>query len=192
MSQSPQHSHDPAFRHCPRCGDVLHVRNLKSGEPDRLCCGGCEFVFYLDPKLAAGVIATHEGRILLLRRAIEPRYGTWVFPGGFVDRGEHPEDAAVREAKEEAGIEVRLEGLLGVYSHPPGSPVILVVYHGIVASGEPAALDESLEVGLFLPDALPWPELAFATTRLALADYLEGRGVAAPEGEIPSPRRLRL
>jgi mutator protein MutT len=186
------HSHDLGFRHCPRCGDALQARRLKAGEPDRLCCGGCEFVFYLDPKVAAGIIVTHQGRIVLLRRAIEPRYGAWVFPGGFVDRGEHPEEAAVREAEEEAGVGVTLEGLLGIYSHPPGSPVILVVYHGLVISGEPEALDESLEVGLFPPEALPWPELAFDTTRLALADYLAARGLAPPAGEVPSPRRLRL
>ena len=191
MSHSP-HSHDPGFRHCPRCGDVLHARSLKAGEPDRLCCGGCEFVFYLDPKLAAGVIVAHQGKLVLLRRAIEPRYGKWVFPGGFVDRGEHPEEAAVREAAEEAGVGVKLEGLLGIYSHPPGNPVVVAVYQGIVTSGEPAALDECLEVGLFSPDALPWPELAFATTRLALADYLEARGLTAPDGEVPSPRRRRL
>jgi ADP-ribose pyrophosphatase YjhB (NUDIX family) len=153
---------------------------VKAGEPDRLCCEGCEFVFYLDPKLAAGVVAELNGRVLLLRRAIEPAYGAWVFPGGFVDRGEHPEQAAVREAREESGVEVRLDGMLGIYSHPPGSPVILVVYHGTVVSGEPQALDESLEVELFHPVELPWEKLAFSTTRLACADYLRRLGLTPP------------
>jgi ADP-ribose pyrophosphatase YjhB (NUDIX family) len=179
------HSHTPAFRFCPRCGHGLIHRCIKQGEPDRLCCDGCEFVFYLDPKLAAGVLVSQAERIVLLRRGIEPAYGSWVFPGGFVDRGEHPEQAAVREAREEAGIEVRLEGILGIYSHPPGSPVVLVVYHGTVAGGEPAALDESLEVGLFHPQELPWPELAFATTRLAVADYVRRLGVEPPVEHLP-------
>jgi ADP-ribose pyrophosphatase YjhB (NUDIX family) len=174
------HSHDPGYRFCPRCGNPLAHRCIKTGEPDRLCCEGCEFVFYLDPKLAAGVIATVGEEILLLRRAIEPAYGTWVFPGGFVDRGEHPEEAAVREAREEAGVEVRLDGILGIYSHPPGSTVVLVVYHGAVTAGEPAALDESLEFGLFPPRAVPWSELAFATTRLAFADYVRRVGLEPP------------
>lgn len=183
------HSHDPGYRYCPRCGHALTSRCVKSGEPDRLCCAGCGFVFYLDPKLAAGVVTECDGGILLLRRSIEPACGAWVFPGGFVDRGEHPEEAAVREAAEEAGVEVRLEGFLGIYSHPHGSPVVLVVYHGVVTGGEPAALDESLEVGLFSPAALPWEELAFTTTRQAMADFARLRGVEPPPGHVPAPSR---
>jgi len=174
------HGLAPGYRFCPRCAHPLVARCLKAGEPDRLCCDGCDFVFYIDPKVAAGVIATLEGRLLLLRRAIEPAYGAWVFPGGFVDRGEHPEQAAVREAREEAGIEIRLDGILGIYSHPPGSPVILIVYRGEVTGGAPQALDESLEAALFEPGALPWPELAFSTTRLALADWVRTRGLEPP------------
>jgi ADP-ribose pyrophosphatase YjhB (NUDIX family) len=163
---------------------------VKEGEPDRLCCTCCGFVFYLDPKLAAGiVVTTSEQRIVLLRRAIEPAYGAWVFPGGFVDRGEHPEAAAVREAREEAGVEVRLEGLVGIYSHPPGSATVLVVYHGRVCRGEPAALDEALEVGLFEAAQLPWSGLAFSTTYLAMADYVRRHAGVEP----PSlPPRLQL
>ena len=178
---SSQHSHDPGYRFCPRCAHPLTARCIKAGEPDRLCCDGCDFVFYLDPKLAAGVVAELHGRVLLLRRAIEPAYGAWVFPGGFVDRGEHPEQAAVREAFEESGVEVRLDGQLGIYSHPVGSPVVLVVYHGVVTGGEPQALDESLEVELFHPAELPWEKLAFATTRLACADYVRRLGLEPPQ-----------
>ena len=174
------HAHDPGYWFCPRCGHPLTGRCIKEGEPDRLCCDGCDFVFYLDPKLAAGAIVTLNDRIVLLRRAIEPAYGAWVFPGGFVDRGEHPEGAACREAYEEAGVEIRVDGILGIYNDPPGSPTVLVVYHGAVVRGEPAALDESLEVGLFHPSDLPWAELAFTTTRLALTDYVRRIGVSPP------------
>jgi len=168
---------DHGYRFCPRCGSILEARCVKAGEQDRLCCAGCEFVFYLDPKLAAGVVVTVEDRVVLLRRAIEPALGAWVFPGGFVDRGEHPEEAAVREAWEEAGIRVALDGILGIYSHPPGSPVILIVYHGRILEGSPEALDESLEVGFFAAEAMPWDDLAFQTTRMALRDFVE-RSVA--------------
>ena len=161
---------DPQY--CPHCTGQLGARALKPGEPDRLVCGRCEFVYYLDPKVAAGVVAVHERKIVLLRRAIEPAYGKWVFPGGFVDRGEHPETAAVREAREEANVEVALKGLLGVYNAPAGSAVIVVVYRGLVIGGEPLALDESLEVGCFTRDTIPWDELAFPTTRLALQDFI--------------------
>lgn len=179
------HGHDLGYRFCPRCAHPLTSRCVKAGEPDRLCCDGCEFVFYVDPKLAAGIVTSYNGHVLLLRRAIEPAYGAWVFPGGFVDRGEHPEQAAVREAREEADVDVRIDGFLGIYSHPPGSPVVLVVYRGTVVGGEPAALDESLELGLFSPAELPWPELAFATTRLAIADYLRHLGLTPPAEHLP-------
>lgn len=147
-------------------------RTIKAGEPERHVCEECRFVHYLDPKVAAGVIVPHEGRVVLLRRAIEPEYGKWVFPGGFVDRGEHPREAAAREAREEAGIEVAVADLLGVYHEPPGSPVVLIVYHARIVAGEPIAADEALDFGLFAPDAIPWPELAFPTTRAALRDYV--------------------
>jgi 8-oxo-dGTP diphosphatase len=160
------------YRFCPSCGNGLESRQLKVGEPDRLVCSGCEYVFYLDPKLAAGVVLTYQGGVVLLRRAIEPRYGMWVFPGGYVDRGEHPEQAAVREAREEAGIEVALRGLLGVYNDPPGSPVVLVVYRGELRSGTPTAADEALEIGFFSLEGIPWSDLAFPTTRAALSDYV--------------------
>jgi ADP-ribose pyrophosphatase YjhB (NUDIX family) len=165
------------YRFCPQCGAGLALRSLKTGEPDRLVCGDCTFVFYLDPKVAAGVIVPYEGKVILLKRGIEPRLGSWVFPGGFVDRGEHPEQAAIREAREEAGIEVALRGLIGVYHEPPGSPIVLVVYHGEWRSGTPSADDESLEVGLFSPAEIPWPELGFPTTRAALRDYVAGLGL---------------
>lgn len=171
---------DPIYRFCPRCGGNLTARCVKVGEPDRLCCEACEFIFYLDPKTAAGVVATLNGEVLLLQRAIEPAYGAWVFPGGFVDRGEHPAVAAVREAREEAGVEVRVEGLLGVYSHPEGSPVVVVVYHGTVIGGEPQALDESLDFQLFAPERIPWEKLAFSTTRLALSDFARKHGIEPP------------
>jgi 8-oxo-dGTP diphosphatase len=96
----------------------------------------------------------------------------WVFPGGFVDRGEHPEQAAIREAREEAGIDVALQGLVGVYHEPPGSLVVLVVYRAELIAGEAQAADESLEAAWFQPETLPWSELAFPTTRAALSDFL--------------------
>ena len=114
----PHHDDSPGYRFCPRCGMSLESRLLKAGEPERLVCIGCEFVFYLDPKVAVGtIIENDQGDILLVRRAIEPGYGKWVFPGGYVDRGEEVQAAAVREALEESGLSVRLERLIDVYSY---------------------------------------------------------------------------
>jgi hypothetical protein len=88
---------DFGYRFCPRCGGALAWKVLKESEPQRLVCQACAFVFYLDPKVAACTICMVDGGIVLLRRTIEPRIGTWVFPGGFVDRGEAVSAAAIRE-----------------------------------------------------------------------------------------------
>jgi 8-oxo-dGTP diphosphatase len=161
----------PDYRFCPACGGSLETRRLKPGDPDRLVCATCGFIFYMDPKVAVGtIIGTEDGRLVLVRRAIEPGYGLWVFPGGYVDRGEEVEAAALREAKEESGLDVRLEGLINVYSYP-GAPLVVVVYAASVVSGELCGDDECLEAGLFLPDDIPWKELAFRSTGDALRDY---------------------
>ena len=140
----------PAYRFCPRCGNPLESRVLKVGEPPRLVCRACAFVFFLDPKIATGVVFAHNGGILLVQRAIEPSYGKWVFPGGYVDRGETLEAAALREVQEESGLLVRLTRLLGVYSFP-GNAVIVVAYAGNVTGGSLKLDDESLAVRSFPP-----------------------------------------
>jgi len=160
-----------AYRYCPRCAGGLERRTLKDGEPERLVCDKCGFIFYLDPKVAAGTICLVDGGLVLLRRAIEPQLGKWVFPGGFVDRGESVPEAAVRETVEEANLRVSLTGILDVYSFQ-GHEVVVVVYAADVVGGTLEARDESLEARAFAPEAIPWDELAFASTHLALRDYL--------------------
>lgn len=171
-----QHPHDDShgYRFCPRCGGALEARLLKQGEPERLVCTACGFVFYLDPKVAVGtIIRTQDDRLVLLRRGIEPGYGKWVFPGGYVDRGEPLLDAAIREAREESGLEVRLDGLVNIYSYSGRTPVI-VVYAATAVGGSLALDDESLESAEVVPGDIPWTELAFRSTHEALRDYLAG------------------
>jgi ADP-ribose pyrophosphatase YjhB (NUDIX family) len=162
------------YSFCPRCGGPLDRRALKTSEPERLVCRSCRFVFFLDPKVAVGTIIHLDGRLVLLKRGIEPAYGKWVFPGGFVDRGERVEDAAIRETREESHLDVRITGLLNIYSYPD-HPVIIIVYTAEVVGGVPAAGDETLEAGLFEPSAIPWAELAFPSTTQALREYLAKR-----------------
>jgi ADP-ribose pyrophosphatase YjhB (NUDIX family) len=160
---------DYAF--CPKCGGSLCRRSIKSSEPDRLVCLACEFVFFLDPKVAVGTIIPYNGGVVLVKRAIEPAYGKWVFPGGFVDRGERVEEAAIREAREESCLEVQVSRLLNVYSYAD-HPVIIIVYVAEITGGQAVAGDETLEVGIFQPADIPWDDLAFPSTSKALLDYL--------------------
>jgi 8-oxo-dGTP diphosphatase len=173
---SPLHFDDGTTRyhHCPRCGSVLTERLLVAREPPRLVCEACRFVFYLDPKVAVGTILRSDAGILLLRRSIEPGYGKWVFPGGYVDRGETLEAAARREALEEVNVEIRITRLVNVYSYA-GRPVVVIVYAAEVAGGTPRAGEEALEVRTFAPAGIPWDDLAFPSTRDALRDFLDER-----------------
>ena len=167
-----QHGHGDGYRFCPVCGGSLESRLLKQGDPRRLVCVACGYVFYLDPKLAVGtVIRDEQGRIALVRRAIEPGYGKWVFPGGYVDRGEEVQRAAVREAREETGLDVRIDGLIDIYSYAGRTPVI-VVYAATMIGGCLGCDDEGLEAKFFEPDAIPWEELAFRSTSEALKEFL--------------------
>jgi ADP-ribose pyrophosphatase YjhB (NUDIX family) len=170
------HPHDEShgYRFCPRCGHSLERRLLKAGEPPRLVCPSCAFVFYLDPKIAVGtIIRTGAGRLVLVRRAIEPGYGKWVFPGGYVDRGEPLTSAAIREAREECGLDVRLDGLVNLYSYPGRAPVI-VVYAATALGGRLSADDECLDAKEVVETSIPWDDLAFKSTREGLRDYLAG------------------
>jgi 8-oxo-dGTP diphosphatase len=180
------HFHDdtPPYKFCPVCGSALEPRVLKITEPKRLVCtnASCGFVFYLDPKIAVGtIIKMASGKIVLVKRAIEPGYGKWVFPGGYVDRGEEITLAAVREAREEAGLAVRLDHLVNIYSYAGRAPVI-IVYAATMLSGELAVDDEGLEAREFDLDEIPWDDLAFRSTREALRDYIAGVNTASVHG----------
>jgi len=156
--------------YCPVCGNALDLTAGPNGLP---LCQHCGYVRYSNPKVGAGVVAERDGRILLIRRNHEPMMGKWSFPSGFVDGGEVVEEAAAREAREEAGVEVRIDSLLGVYS-TAGDPVVFVAYAATVTSGEPTPGDEAYEVGLFAPDALP--ELAFPHDQRIVAAWRERTG----------------
>ena len=159
------------YRFCPACGGALEPRSLKAGDPERLVCGRCGFVFYLDPKVAVGtIIEMTDGGIVLVRRAIEPGYGLWVFPGGYVDRGEEVQAAAVREAREESGLDIRIDRLVNVYSYPGNAPVI-IVYAATAIGGDLCTDEECLEARVFRPGDIPWEQLAFRSTSEALRDW---------------------
>ncbi len=165
-------NHNKHYRFCPRCGGDLFSKLLKKGEPERLVCSECEFIFFLDPKVAACVIIEIQNKIVLLKRSIPPQRGKWVIPGGFVDQGEPVPVAAVRETWEEVRLKVEIDTLVGVYSYPQ-RPVVVIVYAATKIGGELQAADEALEVGLFAPENIPWDAIAFSSTRDALRDYFK-------------------
>ncbi len=151
-------------RFCPRCGQAADVEF-----PRRIVCSHCGSVAYYNPKPAAGAIPVDdEGAVILLRRGFDPGRGLWTFPGGFVDLGESVEDAARRETEEELGMAIELGPTVGVYSRA-NDRVVLIVYRAR-ALGPPRTTEEAVEVRSFTLDELPWDELAFWSTELALRD----------------------
>lgn len=163
-----------AYRFCQRCGGTLTVRLVKTGDPERPVCDACGHIVYIDPKVAVGTIIKNErDAIALVRRAIEPGYGRWVFPGGYVDRGEELMAAAVREAREESNLEIQVDGLINIYSYS-GQTAIIIVYAATLVSGEIRADDESLDAAWYGTANLPWDEFAFRSTHEAFRDYLSG------------------
>ena len=175
MTQQPSApGEDPQY--CPHCAAPLVLRPLPTEDRPRLVCDRGH-ILYVNPKVIVGVIPERRGRILLMRRAIEPRYGAWTFPGGFMEIDETAEECAAREAQEEVGIQVSIGKLVGVYSRPaPHTPgIVSIVYRGRITGGEVKPGREALETRWFRPEDIPWDELAYETTRWALRDWLKGR-----------------
>jgi 8-oxo-dGTP diphosphatase len=151
---------------CPRCASAI-----SKDAPRSLRCPACGFIMFFNPKpVAAAIPRDPNGSIVLLRRGFDPSAGLWTFPGGFVDLGESVADAAVRETREEIGVDATLDGLVGVYSRATDR-VMLVVYAATIADA-PQTTDEAPEVRAFAPADLPWDEMAFWSTTTALKDAL--------------------
>ena len=159
-------SHILELDYCPRCGHALEDRDA-FGRMRRFC-PACDWIVFLDHKVAAGVLVECEGKVLLVRRRMRPREGTWSFPAGFVEFDEDPAEAAVRECREETGLEVELTGLLDVIAgreHEHGASIV-IVYRARLVGGEPRAADDVDRVAFFAPDELP--PLAFRATQVTL------------------------
>lgn len=155
---------------CPACGNRLETRYVEEEERERPVCTACGRIHYRNPVVVAGLLPVVDGRIWMLRRAIEPRYGFWTFPAGYMELGETVEEAALRETREELNLDVELDRLLGVYSFGHISTVH-IIFSGRALT-EPSPGTEALEIGRFGPGEIPWDELAFATTRQALSDWV--------------------
>ena len=151
------------------------VKRVPTGDNrERLVCPDCEYVAYENPKVVVGVLATWEDKLLMCRRAIEPRRGHWTLPAGFMEMGETPEEGAAREAWEEARAQLEIVDLLAVYSLRHISQLQLF-YRARLSSPDVSAGPESEEVGLFPFDRLPDTELAFPSVHWAIQHFQEVR-----------------
>jgi ADP-ribose pyrophosphatase YjhB (NUDIX family) len=137
---------------------------------ERLVCAECGFIQYVNPKIVVGSVVLHDGKVLMCRRAINPRKGFWTLPAGYLEERESVEAGAAREAHEEACATIAIDGLLAVYSLTHLSQVQLM-FRAHMASPEFAAGPESLEVALFGWDEIPWSEVAFPSVKWALDHY---------------------
>jgi len=177
----------------PGVPDFIH--QIPDGDTrERSVCRDCGYVSYENPKVVVGSVVAHRDRVLLCRRAIEPRRGYWTLPAGYLEMGESIEEGAMREAFEEAEAQITLDGILAVYSISRIGQV-QVIFRARFAedSAEPryAAGEESLDVGLFAWDTIPWAEIAFPSVRWALNAWhtLGDRPLGAPGGNPPDDAR---
>ena len=156
----------PEIAYCPLCGALLITRMVT--DKKRRACPACDYIHFTDPKVGVGVLVVEEGKVLLVRRTMNPERGKWSIPAGFLDRGENPKETAVREAFEETGLQVAIDGLVDVYYNPPsqGGASIFILYYARLLGGEMQAGDDADAVGFFGLDELP--DLAFASTRDAI------------------------
>ena len=159
------------LNYCPCCGHALE--NREAFGRVRRFCPACDTIVFREHKIAAGVLVEHEGKVLLVRRRMNPRQGMWTLPAGFVDFDEDPAEAAVRECREETGLEVEITGLLSVASgreHEGGADIV-IVYCARLVGGEQRPADDVDRVAFFAVDQLP--PLAFHATRVAIDEWLD-------------------
>jgi ADP-ribose pyrophosphatase YjhB (NUDIX family) len=162
------------MKHCASCG-ALVTRKIPNGDNrDRWVCDSCETVHYQNPRIVVGCVPERDGRILLCRRAIEPRYGYWTVPAGFMELGETLREGAARETLEEACAEVRIGHLFASVDVVAAGQLHLFFTAELLGGYDVG--DESLEVALFREEEVPWEEIAFLSGTYALRKYFEDRG----------------
>jgi len=163
------------LNYCSRCGSPLAFGPLPDEMRHRLACPACGFIAYVNPRLVVSTLpVTDDGGLVLIRRGIEPGYGRWAQPGGFLEIDETAHEGAIRETLEETGLLVEPTEVVGVYTRPQAA-IVVVAWEARVVGGKPRISDESLEVTAFAASQIPWPKLAFQTTIWALRDWVRLR-----------------
>jgi ADP-ribose pyrophosphatase YjhB (NUDIX family) len=180
---------------CNQCGSRVSFRTPPGDHLPRFVCDACQTVHYQNPRVVVGCVPEYEGRILVCKRAIEPRLGYWTVPAGFMENGETLQQGAARECHEEALAHVEIGSLLSVVT-VLGASQIHVFFRAKLHEPEFGPGTESLEVKLVTEDEIPWADIAFPSTRFTLERYLEDRRAGrqehhfttfAPRSTTPKP-----
>ncbi|MGR3914632.1 MAG: NUDIX hydrolase [Gammaproteobacteria bacterium] len=163
------------MKYCNQCGENVSLLMPEGDTRDRHVCDVCGQIHYQNPKVVCGCIAVWGERILLCKRAIEPRMGLWTLPAGFMENGETVQHGAARETMEEACAEIAAQQLFGIYNLPHANQIYVMFRAELTGEDRFAAGDESLEARLFTEAQIPWDEIAFRVIRRTLERYLAER-----------------
>jgi len=159
------------IKFCNYCGSEVEYKIPASDDHKRAICTKCKAIHYQNPKIITGVIVEHRGQILLAKRAIEPRYGTWTIPAGFMELDETVQVGAARECFEETQAKLKNMQLFGIYNTTVNSQVY-TIFHAQLDGNHFKATTESLDVQLFNPEDIPWDNIAFPCVESALKRYV--------------------
>ena len=162
------------MKFCSNCGAPVALKVPLGDSLPRYVCGGCNTIHYQNPRMVVGCIVEWEDRILLCRRGIEPRYGLWTVPAGYMENGETTVEGAVRETLEEANARVEIGPLYALYNIPHISQVY-ILFRARLLDPDIRAGAETLEARLFAEREIPWDGIAFATIRNTLTHYYRDR-----------------
>jgi ADP-ribose pyrophosphatase YjhB (NUDIX family) len=161
-----------SLNYCSRCGAPLRFGPIEGEERDRLACRECGFIAYVNPRLVVSTLpVTDAGELVLLRRGIEPGYGSWAQPGGFLEIDETVREGAIRETLEETGLLIEPGEIGGLYSRPQAA-IVVIAFDARIVGGSIRTSREASEIRSFAPDAIPWPEIAFHTSASAIRDWV--------------------
>ena len=162
------------MKFCSQCGEPVTQRIPDGDNRARFVCDNCDIIHYQNPNIVAGCLPVYGDKILLCKRAIEPRYGLWTLPAGYMENNETVEQAAIRESQEEANANVELQQLYTVFSLPHANQVYMMFRARLLDKNFSAGI-ESLEVELFDESEIPWDQLAFSTIDYTLKYFFEDR-----------------
>jgi len=164
-----------SLNYCSRCGTELRYGVVEGEDRERSACPACGHITYVNPRLVVTALPlTDDGRVVLLRRGLEPGLGHWAQPGGFLEVDETVTEGAIRETLEETGLVIQPGEIVGLYTRLEAAVVVLV-FEARVVGGTAGPTTEALEIEAFAADAIPWSGLAFKTTYWALVDWLARR-----------------